>query len=139
MVSLLNKNVLGLISFLVLVVMVSGCTSTGNYQQDLKITVSKATLPSNNSSGLLVGEIINNGSIGYSDINLQILGLDKNKKPVYNTTETVSYVAPNQSAAFIFVIPPQKTTLDSYKVTIENATTTTTKWLLSLEIVVWNC
>jgi len=121
-VSLLNKNVLGLISFLVLVVMVSGCTSTGNYQQDLKITVSKATLPSNNSSGLLVGEIINNGSIGYSDINLQILGLDKNKKPVYNTTKTIDYIAPVESADFRFKIPHQKTTLYSYKLTIKNAT-----------------
>ena len=120
--SLLNKNVLGLISFLVLVVMVSGCTSTGNYQQDLKITVSKATLPSNNSSGLLVGEIINNGSIGYSDINLQILGLDKNKKPVYNTTKTIDYIAPVESADFRFKIPHQKTTLYSYKLTIKNAT-----------------
>ena len=122
MVSLLNKNVLGIISVLVLVVMVSGCTSTGNYQQDLKITVSKATLPSNNSSGLIVGEIINNGSIGYSDINLRVLGLDKNKKPVYNTTETIDYIAPVESADFRFKIPNQKTTLYSYKLTIKNAT-----------------
>ena len=129
--SLLNKNVIGLISALVLVVIVSGCTSTNNFQQDLNITVSAATFYPNNNSATIIGKIINNGSTAYSDINVEVLGLDKNKKPVYNTTETVSYVAPNQSAAFIFVIPPQKTTLDSYKVTIENATTSTTKWLLS--------
>ena len=126
--SLLNKNIIGLISVLVLVVIVSGCTSNvGNYQQDLNITVSAATFYPNNNSATIIGKIINNGSTAYSNINVEVLGLDKNKKPVYNTTETVSYVAPNKSAAFIFVIPPQKTTLDSYKVTIENATTTTTK------------
>ena len=126
--SLLNKNIIGLISVLVLVVIVSGCTSNvGNYQQDLNITVSAATFYPNNNSATIIGKIINNGSTAYSDINVEVLGLDKNKKPVYNKTETVNYVAPNQSSAFIFVIPPQKTTLDSYKVTIENATTSTTK------------
>jgi PBP1b-binding outer membrane lipoprotein LpoB len=124
----MNKNVLGVISVLVLVVMVSGCSSTmGNYQQDLNITVSKATVYPSNNSATIIGKIINNGSTAYSDINVEVLGLDKNKKPVYNKTETINYVAPNQSTGFIFAIPPQKITLTNYKVTIENATATATK------------
>jgi len=118
----MNKNVLGLISVLVLVVMVSGCTSTmGNAQKDLNITVSKATFYVNNNSATIVGKIINSGSSAYSNINVEVLGI-KNGKAIYNKTETVSYVAPNQNTGFVFVIPPQNTRLTNYKVTILNAT-----------------
>jgi hypothetical protein len=123
----MNKNVLGLISVLVLVIMISGCSTVGNAQKDLNITVSKGTFYANNNTYTIIGKIINNGSTAYSDINVEVLGLDKNKKTVYNKTETINYVAPNQSAGFIFAIPSQKTTLANYKVTILNATSTATK------------
>jgi hypothetical protein len=126
----LNKNILGLISVLVLVVMVSGCSTSstiGNAQKDLNITVTKATYYPNNNTYTIGGAVKNNGSTAYSDVKVELLGLDKNKQTVYNKTETINNVLPNKNTVFTFAIPSQKTKLYYYKTTILNATSTTTR------------
>jgi type 1 fimbria pilin len=120
----LNKNILGLISVLVLVIMVSGCSTVGKAQKDLH-TVTKANYYSNNNTYTLSGNVSNNGSNAYSDVKIEVLGKDKNNQTVYNKTETINYVAPNQNTVFIFDIPAQKTTLKGYLVTILSGTSTT--------------
>jgi hypothetical protein len=121
----LNKKFIGLISVLVLVIMVSGCSKVGNAQKDLNITASTGTYYSNNNTYTIGGNVSNNGSNAYSDVKIEVIGKNKNNKTVYNKTETINYVTPNQNTVFKFDIPSQKTRLEGYTVIILNATSTT--------------
>jgi archaellum component FlaF (FlaF/FlaG flagellin family) len=119
----LNKNILGLICILVLVVLVSGCIQE-NIQESLYTKVTTPQYNPKTHNYRMSVTIYTNGSAAFSDVKIELIGKDKNNKTVYDKTKTINYLPPSGSTVINFDIPSQKTTSENYELKILNTNPT---------------
>ena len=122
----MNKNILELISILVLVILVSGCIQETK-QENL---YTKFTYPQYNPKThdyRITGTIYTNGSTAFSNVKIELIGRDKNNKIVYDKTKSIDYLPAKSSTIFYFDIPSPKTIPVYYELKILNVNPTVTQ------------
>jgi len=122
----LNKNILGLISILVLVILVSGCIQETK-QENLYTKFTYLQYNPKTHDYRITGKIYTNGSTAFSNVKIELIGRDKNNKIVYDKTKSINYLPAEGSTVFFFDLPSQIIIPVYYELKILNANPTVTQ------------
>jgi hypothetical protein len=121
------RLILGFISVLIVVVMVSGCTSTEtgnriNQTGDLQENPPTVTHHSDGSVWIF-GNIENSGNSTYTNVDILVKGYDSNKNLVYQEKTTVEHINPGGTGGFTIMIP-KEVNIEYAEMKVVNATRT---------------
>lgn len=120
--------ILGFITILIVVVMVSGCTSTKtgnrtNQTDDLQGDPPTVTHRADGSVWIS-GNLGNKGNSTYTDVDVLVNGYDLNRNMVYQEKTTIEHINPGGIGGFIITLPEKEANIEYVEMKVLNATKT---------------
>lgn len=122
------RLILGFITILIVVIMVSGCTSTEtgnrtNQTEDLQENPPTVTHHSDGSIWIF-GNIDNTGNSTYTNVDIMVKGYDSNKNIVYQEKTIIEHINPGGTAGFTIRMPEKEVNIEYAEMKVVNATKT---------------
>lgn len=123
----LKKNLLtiSMVSMIGVVLMASGCISTGTETgQNLQFINTPTADYYEDGSGLISGDLYNEGTTTYRDIDVEIIGYNQDHEKIFTDMEGIALLEPGQTASITRVLDSTDPHIYTVEMNIVNKTRT---------------